>query len=151
MLHDPDSMAKNEIRVGTNVFAVGYLYGYSGQTLNFPVTKFGKLSVLTSERWFHNAAWNRSEEGYLVELQNTPGMSGAPLMTYGPEFRFDPFRFRELNPMIVGVLKAVLLAPTDGGRISQGVAVVEPAYHVKALFRSISDDLKLAGGNPILE
>jgi len=151
MLLAPDEMAKSEIKVGTNVFAVGYLYGYSGQKQNYPVTKFGKISVLSSERWYVNPEWKRPEEAYLVELQNTPGMSGAPLMTYGPEFQFDPFRFRELPPYVIGVVKGLMLVPVNGQAISQGIAAVEPAKQVKQLMNVISEFLKAAGGKPGLD
>jgi hypothetical protein len=72
----------------------------SGQKHNYPITKFGKISILSSERWFFSPEWHRQEQAYVVELQNTPGLSGAPVMVYGPEFRFTPFQFRELTPLV---------------------------------------------------
>jgi hypothetical protein len=152
MLLDPESMAKGEIKVGTNVFTVGYFYGYSGQKQNYPITKFGKISILSSERWFFNPEWHRYEEAYVVELQNTPGLSGAPVMVYGPEFHFNPFRFRELTPLVVGVVKGLELAPVKipAGTflISQGVATVEPASHIRELLNEITDELRKAGFAP---
>ena len=155
MLLDLEAMAKSEIRVGTNVFTVGYFYGYAGQKQNYPITKFGKISILSSERWFFNQDWHRYEEAYVIELQNTPGLSGAPVMLYGPEFSFDPFRFRNLMPMVVGIVKGLQVAPVTipvgTFLISQGIATVEPASHIKMLLSAITDELRKAGNNPGLD
>lgn len=40
-----------EIREGTDVYTVGYLWGYSDHKQNFPVTKFGKVALITNENW----------------------------------------------------------------------------------------------------
>jgi hypothetical protein len=155
LLSDRETMEKNEIRVGTNVFTVGYFFGYSGQKQNYPITKFGRISILTPERWFFSRDWKRQEEAYVVELQNTPGLSGAPVMTYGMEIRANPFQYRELAPMVIGIIKGAELAPiqTDAGifAISQGIATVEPASHIKALVSAVADYIRKAGANPGLD
>jgi hypothetical protein len=156
MLLDSEGMKKNEVKVGTNVFTVGYFYGYAGVKQNYPITKFGKISILTSEKWFYNPAWQRKEEAYVMDLQNTPGLSGAPVMTYGVEFHLKPmFEYRELPPYVVGIVKGLELAPvpTQAGTfaISQGITAVEPAYHIRMLLDLIVRQIKEGGWHPVLD
>ncbi len=155
MLLDRDDMAKAIIKVGTNVFTVGYFFGYSGQKQNYPITKFGKISILTSERWYFNPDWKRFEEAYVVELQNTPGLSGAPVMTYGMEFEPGSIRYRYLPPFVIGIVKGLETVPVKTGfgvvLISQGVATVEPASHLKKLMSLIAEGLRRGGADPALD
>ena len=85
----------------------------------------------------------------MVELQNVPGMSGAPVMTYGFEAYADPFRYRVLFPWVIGTIKALERAPVPVGKnyemISQGVAVVEPAEHIRALLMEVADSVREMG------
>jgi hypothetical protein len=155
MLLDREDMAKADIKVGTNVFTVGYFFGYSGQKQNYPITKFGKISILTSERWYFNPDWKRFEEAYVVELQNTPGLSGAPVMTYGMEFEPGTIRQRILPPFVIGIVKGLETVPVKTGfgivLISQGVATLEPASHLKELLSLIAEGLRKGGADPVLD
>jgi len=109
---DEDGLKKYDLKVGTGVFTVGYLFGYAGESQNYPVTKFGKVSVLTDEKWFLSDRGSY-ENAYLVELQNVPGLSGAPLLAYGEEFKMNPLRFRSIPPVLIGVVKDVLLVQNE--------------------------------------
>ena len=141
-------MKDEGIGVGTQIFTVGYVYGYSGVRANYPVTKFGEISLLTDEKWFTNPESHMNEQGYVVQLPNAPGLSGAPVVTHGVEFDVAPFRFRQLSPFIVGVIKALLLAPGNKNQlIPQGLTVVEPASNLRDLIRQIASQLKAAGGD----
>lgn len=146
LILDEVLMKEQEVREGTDVFAVGYLFGYSGNKQNFPVAKFGKIAMLTNEVWYRSQPpRNLDEEAYLVELQNVPGLSGAPVMLQSPQFRIDKegkFQYRRITPLIVGVIKGLLRSPTGG---TQGVAAIEPAYHLRELLKKIADDLKASG------
>jgi len=74
-------------------------------------------------------------------------------MTYGPEFRFNPFAYRELQPQVLGIIKGLELAPVtiSAGTflISQGIATVEPAMHIKKLMGNIVDLLQKQGQHPV--
>jgi hypothetical protein len=144
---DEPMMKKWDIGVGTQVFTVGYIFGYSGPKANFPVTKFGQVSLITGEKWFYNPDSKLIEQGYVIQLPNSPGLSGAPVLTHGMEFDTSPFRFRQLPPYIVGVMKALLLAPAHGNLISQDLAVIEPASNLRDLVRDIALRLKEAGAD----
>ena len=140
------TMRQFGIGVGTKVFTVGYIFGYAGKRSNYPVTKFGHLSVMTDEHWFLNPESKLLEQGDVVQLPNTPGLSGAPVITHGIEFDTNPFRYRALPPYLVGVIKALLLAPINNNRwITQDVAVIEPAGNLQSLMHEIELKLKEAG------
>lgn len=149
---DDDLMKSWEVMEGTDVFAVGYLYGYSGNKQNFPVTKFGKVALLTDEAWYRSPPpRNLDEKAYLVEIQNVPGLSGAPVMLQSPQFRVDKegkFLFRRNPPFIIGVIKGLLTSPAGG---TQGVAAIEPAAHLRELMKSIADEFRSAGVEVELE
>lgn len=146
LILDEELIKEKEVREGTDVFTVGYLYSYSGNRQNYPVAKFGKIAMLTNEVWYRSQPpRNMDEEAYLVELQNVPGLSGAPVMLQSPQFRIDKegkFQYRRITPLIVGVIKGLLLSPIGG---TQGVAAIEPAYHLRELLKRIADELKANG------
>jgi hypothetical protein len=138
------TMEELEIQEGTEVFTVGYLYGYAGNKQNFPVTKFGRVALLTEEIWYRSPR-NQMEQAYIIEMQNVPGLSGAPVMLLSPQFRVAPgnqFQFRNTPPFILGLIKGALKSPMGG---SQGVAAVEPAEHLRQLLKSIADNLQKGG------
>lgn len=146
LISDDAAYRSLEIREGTAVYTLGYLFGYSGHKQNYPVTKFGRVALLTEEAWYRSPApRNYDEQAYVVELQNVPGLSGAPVMLESPQFRVGAsgnFEYRRVPPHVVGVIKGALGSPLGG---SQGVAAIEPAKHLKAILRRIADDLKNAG------
>lgn len=146
LILDEELMKALEVQEGTDIFTVGYLFGYSGNKQNYPVAKFGKIAMLTSEVWYHSQPpRNMDEEAYLIELQNVPGLSGAPVMLQSPQFRIDKegkFEYRRVEPRIVGVIKGLLKSPIGG---TQGVAAIEPAYHLRELLKKIADTLKAGG------
>lgn len=77
-----------EIQPGTDVFMVGYLFGYAGNTQNYPVTRFGKIALLTNESWYVSERnKDKREQAYLVEMQSIPGLSGAPVIVQSHQFR----------------------------------------------------------------
>jgi hypothetical protein len=147
LLIDAAKMKEWSIGVGTQVLTIGYLFGYSGQQENFPVAKFGHISITTDESWFFNPDSKLIEQGYVLDLSNAPGLSGAPVYAYGVEIETNPFRYRELPPYLVGVVKGLMLVPANGQMISQGIAVVEPGDNLKALMGQIVTVLKASGAD----
>lgn len=147
MFIDEKKMQEWSIGVGTEVLTIGYLYGYSGQQVNYPVVKFGHLSMMSDESWYFNDQSRLMEQGYVVDLSNVPGLSGSPVFTHGVEVETNPFRYRELPPYVAGVVKGLLLAPVGNASISQGVAVIEPASHVKELMQKVASALRDGGAD----
>jgi hypothetical protein len=145
LLVDEAKMKTEDIGVGTQVLTIGYLFSYSGQKVNVPVAKFGHISLMTNESWYYNPDSKLKEQGYALDLSNAPGLSGAPVYAHGVEFETNPFRYRELPPYLLGVVKGLMLAPVNGQLISQGVAVIEPGANLKALMQQIATMLKSRG------
>jgi len=144
-LGDKSKMEEWNIGVGTEVVTIGYLYGYSGLKANYPVAKFGHISMVSDESWYLNTTSNLMEQGYIMDLPNAPGLSGAPVFSFGTEFEANPFRYREVPVLVVGVVKGLMLVPVGDAKISQGVAVVEPGSHVRELIVKIASVLKNEG------
>ncbi len=146
MILDNQKMKELEVEIGTEVFSVGYLFGYSGMKKNYPVTKFGKISLLSEEIWYKSPnPRNIIEKAYLIELQNVPGLSGSPVLLKGPQFKITKdkqFQFRNIPPLILGVIKGALLSPIGG---TQGIAAIEPSINLNELVKKISKILKDAG------
>ncbi len=150
LLLDEGQMQKYGIGVGTQVLTIGYLYSYSGQNKNFPVTKFGHVSQISDEKWYFNQDSKLMEQGYALDLSNAPGLSGSPVFTHGIEFESNPFRYRQLPPYLVGVIKGLMLVPLPNGQtISQGVAVMEPAGNIKAFMQQLAAALKSSGDDVV--
>jgi hypothetical protein len=147
LLIDEAKMKDWSVGVGTQVLTVGYLFGFSGQKANYPVAKFGHISLITDESWFFNPESKLMEQGYVLDLSNAPGLSGAPVLTHGVEIETNPFRYRELPPYVIGVVKGLMLVPVNGQMISQGIAVIEPGQNLKALVRQIATELKAEGAD----
>jgi hypothetical protein len=149
LLIDQAKMKEWSIGVGTQVLTIGYLFSYSGQKANFPVAKFGHISLMTDESWYFNPESKLMEQGYALDLSNAPGLSGSPVYTHGVEIETNPFRYRELPPYLVGVVKGLMLAPVNGQLIPQGIAVIEPGANLKALMRQIATMLKSEGADVV--
>jgi hypothetical protein len=147
MLVDEKKMQEWSIGVGTEVLTIGYLFGYSGQKANYPVAKFGHISMMSDEAWYFNETSTLMEQGYVLDLSNAPGLSGSPVFTHGVEIEVNPFRYRELPPYVVGVVKGMMTAPIGNQRISQGIAIIEPASNLKALMKDVADALKKGGAD----
>lgn len=147
MVMDEQKMQEWSIGVGTEVFTVGYLYGYSGQKANYPVTKFGHISMMSEESWYYNETSKLFEQGYVLDLSNAPGLSGSPVLAHGVEIEVNPLRYRELPPYLIGVVKAMMTAPVGSQRVSQGVAIIEPASNLRALMKDVAEALKRGGAN----
>lgn len=146
-LLDDNKIKDLDIGIGTEVTTVGYLYSYSGQKMNYPVAKFGHVSLLSSESRYASPESTTMEQGYVLDLSNAPGLSGSPVFTYGVEFDLDPFRYRVMGPYVVGVIKGMMLAPANGYPVSQGVAVIEPGPNLKDFMKQVRDELKTSGGD----
>jgi hypothetical protein len=155
MILDKTKLREQQVHVGTEVFTVGYMFGYGGLNLNYPITRFGKVALITEEPWLQpdpRTGKTVMEEGYVVELQNVPGLSGAPVMLSSPQWSVDSqsgaIRVRAVPPYLIGVIKDLLSSPAGG---SQGVAVIETGDRVRELLRVIADDYRLAGAPVVLD
>jgi hypothetical protein len=148
---DQKSMNARQVEEGTDVFTIGYLFGYSGQKKNYTVKKFGKIALLTEENWWTTES-NPSlpEKAYLVDLQNVPGLSGAPMILQSPRLLImnNSLSFRRGGPYVIGVVKGLATVHVSGGVISEGVTAIEPGSELKALLQQIAS-LKSSASLPL--
>lgn len=142
LLIDAKEMTDRNIGVGTDVLTVGYLLGYDGQKIHAPVAKFGRLSLVTEQWWYHNSESKRIEQAYALDLSSSLELSGAPVFTSGVEMATYPFRYRELQPFVLGVVKGLILRPVDGELIYARVAILEPGENLKTLMQQVARTLK---------
>lgn len=142
LLIDVREMTDNNIGVGTDVLTVGYLLGYDLQKSNAPAAKFARLSTVTEQWWYHNPRSKRIEQAYALDLSSALELSGAPVFASGVETATYPFRYRELQPFVLGVVKGIILKQVDGELIDARVAVLEPGQNLKTMMQQVAKTLK---------
>jgi len=160
-----EQLKSAEIEEGTEVVALGYLEPYAGYARNFPVMRFGKLSLLSEERWW-KASEGPLQKGYVAEIYNMEGASGSPVVLQPSQIRVNRnnvLEKRRIDPFLIGVIKGYPNAYADivdldlerGSKkrvksfavVSSGVAVMEPAQSVREFLESLAKILD-AGGYP---
>lgn len=156
-----------EVQEGTEVVGMGYLTPYAGISRNFPVMRFGKIALLTDERWWDGRSQVDKELGNVVEIYNVGGSSGSPVALQPNQFRLSDkgqMQVRRVNPMIVGVIKGHPRTPAEivaidstqskpkvyplscvTTLVSTGVAVMEPGSSLQMLMKTIADFIVLQG------
>jgi hypothetical protein len=142
LLIDVREMTDKNIGVGTDVLTVGYLLGYDGQKSSAPAAKSARLSTVTEQWWYHNPQSKRIEQAYALDLSSALELSGAPVFASGVATATYPFRYRELQPFVVGVVKGIILKPVEGELIDARVAVLEPGENLKTLMQQVANSLK---------
>jgi hypothetical protein len=152
MILDEDGMNREGISEGTDIFTVGYVFGYYGDRKNISVVRFGKISLLSTEAWYQSdTPRNMYEHAYLAEIQSEPGLSGSPVMLRSPQLRYgadSSYRYEKVKPYIIGVLKGGLRSWIAG---DQGMAAIEPAYHLRDLLEKIINQLAETGISSVKE
>ena len=76
-----DILVQKNIREGSTVFFAGLFANFYGKQRNYPVIRFGKISLITNEKIELNMEGEppRSAHLYLVECQSLGGLSGSPV------------------------------------------------------------------------
>jgi len=67
------------------VVFIGLFQNYVGHTRNYPIYRFGRISLVSSEPLPGVEPWLGLHAYYLVECQAYPGMSGSPVFMPYPE------------------------------------------------------------------
>jgi len=157
------AMRKAEVEEGTDIVSIGYLQPYAGLQKNMPVMHFGKISLLTDEKWFSEDGKN-FQQGYIVEIYNVGGSSGSPIVLQPSQVRVNKegvLQNRRMPPLLLGVIKgypnslasiAIVenkqITKLDTERValvSSGVAVVEPADNLRKFLVEIAEELNKSG------
>ncbi len=132
MIISPNSL---KIEVGQDAFGVGYLSGYAGIGKNYPVVRFGRIALISDEKWLKS---DRNpeiyEEGFLVELSSVGGASGSPVILDVPQ--------RPDVPLLIGVVKCLVASLHEE---QQGLVAMEPPHNVVSLFDELKMNLTMRG------
>ncbi len=100
--------------------------------------KFARVSVVAEKWWYHNPQSNRIEQAYAVDLSSALELSGAPVFAHGVVIATNPFRYRELQPFVLGVVKGLILKPVDGELFYAFVAIIEPGTNLRTLMQQVA-------------
>ena len=154
MITTKEIFKESRIREGDDVFFVGLFTPYYGDQRNYPITRFGRVALITDEK----IPWKDKKDAapkmldlYLVESQSFGGNSGSPVFFYLDATR-EPGSIVIGAPtlLLAGVMKGCYLdakeiqvAETNKIPISLenvGIAAIVPAYRLyEVLF---SDELR---------
>lgn len=126
-----------EITEGSEVFFTGLFLPYLGTLKNYPVVRFGKVSLITDEKikWVDDLESNL----YLIESGSYSGNSGAPVYFYlgsdrKPGVLFAGMPIVKLAGVVSGTfldnqpIKIIETAQVPVAPSSMGIAAVVPAY-----------------------
>ncbi|MBM4064642.1 MAG: trypsin-like peptidase domain-containing protein [Planctomycetes bacterium] len=153
MITTKEIFKEAKIREGDDVFFVGLFTPYYGNQRNYPITRFGRVALITDEK----IPWKDKKDEvpkmldlYLVESQSFGGNSGAPVFFYFGLTREPDSLSKEYKFLLAGIMKGCYLdareiqvAETSKIPISLenvGIAAVVPAYRLYELL--FSDELK---------
>jgi len=143
-----ERMKKFKVREGDEMFFMGLFTPFYGSKANFPIVRFGRLSMLTDERI--PADKDGPQEYYLMETQVFGGNSGSAALFYFDERR-NPM---DTKILLAGVIKGYFVnyAPikfidtraTPFATENNGIALVTPGFKLNELL--YSDELKRLRG-----
>lgn len=141
MLTAKDEVAGLNIREGAEVFFTGLLLQYTGEQRNYPVVRFGRVALMTTEAIEFAGA---RRDVYLLEVAAFGGNSGAPVFFSLGSDR-EPGKFIVGDPLLklAGVMLGtfqdfqpvgfVQTGAVPFSRSNLGIAAVTPAYKLKEL------------------
>lgn len=135
------------IKPGTNIFYTGMFSPYIGYEKNYPITRFGKVSLITDEKIQFEKSGLKANL-IMAETTTFGGNSGSPVFAYGSEYKInshdstDAINTKEQNNVpiyLMGIMKGYFqennpikfvntsaMTPTSTNNI--GVAAIIPSY-----------------------
>jgi hypothetical protein len=148
-----DKMKRWGIAEGTDVVMTGYQFGCPGIRRIYPITRFGKVSLISDENWFNIGDLN--EQAYMIEIGTTYGASGSPVFLNPLQFRLlstGRLNICQSDINIFGVVKGMptTFAPLKGAEtiyaeVSPGLAAIEPGENLKFFLKELAASLHNIG------
>jgi hypothetical protein len=147
-----DDYTRLHIREGSDVFFTGLFTPYLGAERNYPVTRFGRVALVTDEK----IDWaGKKMNLYLIEAGSYGGNSGAPVFFYlGSDREPGSLILGEPVLKLAGIMQGtfrdaqkvevVETSQTPISLSSMGIAAVVPAYKLYEIL--FSDELKRQRG-----
>jgi hypothetical protein len=127
-----EHFSKGTVQLGDEVFFMGWFQPFFGQTRNYPIVRFGRLSFRTDEQipWQEQARTSLLDL-YLIEAWPTRGNSGGPVF-FHPNLQREPGTFNIGGPTILlaGVLKGFFGVPLQA---HAGIGAVVPAFKLSEI------------------
>ena len=135
LLMSPQEIKEFNIKEGTEIFFIGLFTPYFGYEHNFPITRFGKIAMITSEKIYWD---NLLTELLLIECGSFGGNSGSPVFyVLGPDEKAEHQANNLKIVRLAGVMKGsyqdllpVQILDTSKSLISRanmGISAIVPA------------------------
>lgn len=132
LLATKEHFSTGAVQLGDEVFFMGWFQPYFGQTRNYPIVRFGRLSFRTDEKipWQEQAKTSMLDL-YLIEAWPTRGNSGGPVF-FHPNLQRKPGTFNVGGPTILlaGILKGFFGMPQQA---HAGIGAVVPAFRLREI------------------
>ena len=157
LLTTREIFANSQIQEGDEIFFTGLFTAHFGQHRNYPIVRFGKVSLITDEK----VKWEgQFMDLYLVEIQSFLGNSGSPVFFYLDSTRIPgTIRLGPSQLLLAGIMKGsfidakeVYVKSSKGPPLAienAGIAAVVPAYKLYEIL--FSDELRVLRKNTVLE
>jgi hypothetical protein len=141
-----EEMKKLEISEGSDVFFTGLFLPFFGQGRNYPVVRFGKVSLIPDEKipWRTDATKPpEMRELFLLETQSFGGNSGSPVFVTVPTSAFGASSLRLIGIMMGtfeqgSPISVIENSATAVFKQNLGIAAVVPAYLLRDILFSNS-------------
>lgn len=149
-------IVKRKMVEGDQVFYAGLFQEYPGEGKNYPILRFGRVSLLTDEKIKVNPDSEPEQRAhvYLFEIQSFAGNSGSPVFFEVPTTRRDKNEFPSgvVEIYFVGILmghyydriliKTIDLTHDILRELHNGIALVTPAYLLYEILSSNGTERK---------
>ncbi len=136
---------------GRDAITASLLQGYPGLEQNYPVCRFGKISLITSERWCDAGRGFGKESAWLIDLGTYEGASGSPVFLNPIQMEMIPNGLSRImygGTALIGVVKAVYNSPHDHFAQLRALTPIEPIKHLQDIFSAIRRGIELQGFEP---
>jgi hypothetical protein len=154
MIKDNEEFKKTTIVEGSDVFFVGLFAPHFGDKKNTPIFRFGRVAMLTDEKFLWQEAGKPAEltQLYLLETMSFGGNSGSPVFFSQGMDREPGKIYGGTDIFLAGVMRGNFNEPRAGILIQTpnnvlpifaqniGIAAVTPAFLLRDIL--FTDELK---------
>jgi hypothetical protein len=140
MFTDEKILNENNIGEGSKVFFVGLFGNFYGNQRNYPVLRFGNISLMTKEKLIiDDNEPSKLAHVYLIECQSMGGFSGSPVFLEKERITEDKLYFSPefyLGGIMKGHYRDRIYGNYDTLNFNLGLAMITPCYILKEILYS---------------
>lgn len=132
---DSSSLTGSKVVEGKEVFVLSPLPGYPGKDERIIVTRFGRIVLLTNEKWYDCRNKELPEKALLIDAHMTNGSSGSPV-----------FLCSSSNICLLGVVKGApdticgkVITTDQHVEIPQSVTALEPGNSLNQFLNELHE------------